>query len=173
MFLPILWVCMLSLTETATWLWQLSARTCGHAVTPLIMGSLTGMGKNRHTNLVLMLIFLCVPFFISSSYHFEHVLIATKSPRKKSLLSSASQYIGKGQTLHQGPARSLLITLLRLGSFLCRSWCRRIAWKRSVASGCNVWFPGRYSCLPEGTILLILRHRTTLLSSFCLSAYLS
>lgn len=110
-----------------------------------------------------MLIFLCVPFFISSSYHFEHVLIATKSPRKKNLHSPLHPNILEKDRLcirSQAPARSLLITLLRLGSFLCRPWSRRIAWKKSVAPGCNTRFPGRYSCLPEGTILLILRQHT-------------
>lgn len=59
------------------------------------MGSLTGMSKYQAQKLSADVHIFCVPLFISSSCHFEHVLRATKSPRKKSSLSSASQYVGK------------------------------------------------------------------------------
>lgn len=77
-----------------SWVLQ-NLRTCCNT-SSLITGSLTGMGKNQAQKLSADVHIFYVPFFISSSCHFEHVLTATKkSPRNKSSLSSASQYVGK------------------------------------------------------------------------------
>lgn len=135
-------------------------RTCCNA-SSLITGSLTGMGKNQAQQLGTDVHIFHVSYFMALSCQFEPVLgVARKSPRSKPSLSSVSQYAEEEERADS----TLEVRLLpdhcsnpfaRLGSFLCRPWPRRIAWRRSLAPGGNTGAPGWDSCLLDGTVLMV------------------